>query len=197
MALKAGYYGIKKAFKDAIESLIANTSDMLVIKSLDDALTLSDEGELSVDDASTSSKGIVQLDDEPTEDSENAITSGGVFAALQNAGSFTRDLLGSYDTAAVTNVLTEEDISGYDFLEIILSFPLGEASTDKAAGVSQFIAIGDLPEYVSDSNANLHILIMMWAGQGFSLAYDTANHALKSWGRNGSAFIYKVYGLKF
>ena len=87
MALKAGYYGIKKAFKDTIESLIANTSDMLIIKSLDDTLSLSDDGELSVDDASTSGKGIVQLDAEPTKDSGNAITSGAVFEALAAVGS--------------------------------------------------------------------------------------------------------------
>lgn len=86
MALKAGYQGLKKAFKQSIESFMANMSDALIIKSLDDALSLSDDGELSVDDASTSGKGIVQLDTVPTEDSGNAITSGGVYGALQDIG---------------------------------------------------------------------------------------------------------------
>lgn len=123
MALKAGYYGIKKAFKDAIESLIANTADMLVIKSLDDALTLSNEGELSVDDASTSTKGIVQLDDEPTEDSENAITSGAIFIALQNVGSGE-----NYEFDAYNKIGDIEDIGEIDTL-LLQFFSEGSAAS--------------------------------------------------------------------
>lgn len=42
MALKAGYYGVKKFFIDLIESLVP-------IKSIGSGLVLSDEGELSLD----------------------------------------------------------------------------------------------------------------------------------------------------
>lgn len=112
MALRAGYYGIKKTFKDAIESLIANMSDMVIIKSLDDALSLSDAGELSVDDASTSGKGIVQLDAEPAEDSGNAITSGAVFAALQGVG--------SYDYSTTEFNTGQKWIDGKDIFGIVI-----------------------------------------------------------------------------
>lgn len=75
MALKAGYYGIKKALESSIKSLVETMSGALIIKSLDDTMSLSDEGELSI-----------TLDNEVTENSDNPVTSGAVFSALENIG---------------------------------------------------------------------------------------------------------------
>ena len=47
MALKAGYYGVKKAMSSAIQSMISRFGDALVIKSIGDGLELSEDDELS------------------------------------------------------------------------------------------------------------------------------------------------------
>lgn len=49
MALKAGYYGMKKRFMDSVKTFMSNHSDDLSIKSLGTGLTLSAAGELSAD----------------------------------------------------------------------------------------------------------------------------------------------------
>ncbi len=48
MALKAGYKGLKDAFKRKLDKLLIDTAGMKVIKSIGDGLDLSDEGELSL-----------------------------------------------------------------------------------------------------------------------------------------------------
>lgn len=47
MALKAGYYGVKKAMLSAIQSTVSKFSDALVIKSIGEGLELDSDGELS------------------------------------------------------------------------------------------------------------------------------------------------------
>lgn len=75
MALKAGYYGIKK-------NLVNKLTKLTGIYSIGSGLNLSSAGALSAKNATTSQKGIVQLDEVPTDDSTNVPTSGGVYDAL-------------------------------------------------------------------------------------------------------------------
>lgn len=75
MALKAGYYGLKKKMVDKLTKLTG-------IYSIGSGLNLSSAGALSVKNATTSQKGIVQLDEVPTDGSSNVPTSDGVYDAL-------------------------------------------------------------------------------------------------------------------
>ena len=183
MALRAGYKGVKNTLLSSIKVLAS-----LGIKSLGTMLSVSNKGVLSVKKATSSTPGIVQPDNETITINNGVISAAG--------GAFTRELLGSFSEAATTCTLTK-DISDYDFVEIILSYPLTESSNDKAISPSLLIGVDNMPEYVSDDNSNVHVLMQIWSNNGCSLAYDSTNHALKVWSRNGSSFIYKVYGIKF
>lgn len=184
MALRAGYKGVKNTLLSSIKVLAS-----LGIKSLGTMFSVSNKGVLSVKKATSSTPGIVQPDNETITINNGVISAAG-------GSSFTRELLGSFSEAASTCTLTD-DISDYDFVEIILSYPLGSSSNDKAISPSMLIGVDNMPEYVSDDNTNEHILMQIWYNNGCSVAYDSTNHALKVWGRNGSSFIYKVYGIKY
>ena len=195
MALKAGYYGIKKAFKDTIESLIANMSDMLIIKSLDDALSLSDDGELSVDDASTSGKGIVQLDTEPTEGSGNAITSGAVFAALQDVGSFVKETL--YTSSAYTaDVVLSKNVDDFDFIIVNVYSSITNNTQYYIIPALEFMA---LCPYVESpvSNVTPHYLAAMYYNTYTRMIMGDADNKLKLYDTAGDVYVKNVYGIKF
>ena len=128
MALKAGYQGLKKAFKQSIESFMANMSDALIIKSLDDVLELSDEGELSID-----------IDSTPTENSDNPVSSGGVYEALQDIdfelnvvnytgnGQTSREFTFSAKPSYIFGIYGDIDSRGY--MANIFGFPYGSKTT--------------------------------------------------------------------
>lgn len=49
MALKAGYYGLKKSIADVLKKLASDMSGAVIVKSVGDGLSISEEGELSSD----------------------------------------------------------------------------------------------------------------------------------------------------
>lgn len=87
-------------------------------------------------------------------------------------------------------------INDYDYIELLL---YNSATNDIQISPAVLIPVSSLSEvpYVSDSNANPHILVLMWAGIGFSLGYDSNANTLKMWGFNNTVYLKKVYGIKF
>ena len=203
MALKAGYQGLKKAFKQSIESFMASMSDALIIKSLDDALSLSDDGELSVDDASTSGKGIVQLDAEPTEDSGNAITSGGVYAALQDVSSYAKDLLYGSETithppAQLADYTLAHDIKDYDVIRVIAGFTSNNVDCIESWECPADI-LDTLPTATADTNKQFAFPVNAGgtgSGQWLRLSKGSADNIIHV-RYNDAAGIYQIYGIKF
>ena len=69
------------------------------------------------------SGGSITIDPTPTQGSSNAVSSGGVYTALQNVGGFTRTVLydsGGYDRYAPfqTDVPLLDNLSNYDFIVV-------------------------------------------------------------------------------
>ena len=63
MALKAGYYGVKKSVARAINDLITTVSGMKIIKSFGDGLNLTQQGKLNLTAATASKMGGVKVGD--------------------------------------------------------------------------------------------------------------------------------------
>lgn len=116
-------------------------------------------------------------------------------------GSYTRtELFKSSDENAVWNasgIALSDDIENYDELEIIMGF--ANAPSDRSRNSLRYDAkwFANTFPYVSDSNANPHALCLLWAGQGFSCGWDSANQKIRMYARNGAAAIWAVYGIKY
>ena len=129
-------------------------------------------------------------------------TAGELYAPTGGGAGYTRtELFKASDANAVwdgTNGITLSDgIENYDDIEIILGFT--NASTDKARNAHRYGAqwFASTFAYVSAANANPHALLLMWLNQGFSAAWDSTNKKIMMWGRNGTAGIWAVYGIKY
>ena len=126
---------------------------------------------------------------------ENADESGG-----GGGGSYTRTALfesstgwGVWDQTNGVSLL--DDIENYDEIEFVLAF----AASDKSKRTNKFGAkwFSDNCGYTSSAAAADHALLLLWPGQGFSAAWDSTNQKIMMWGRNGSAGLYAVYGIKY
>ena len=112
---------------------------------------------------------------------------------------YTRTLLyqssgdATYSTAGIE--LTG-DIEDYDAIEIILGFA---TSGDKSHAAFTFGAkwFADEFAYTSAASSAPHALLMLWANQGLSAAWDSENSKMMLWGQNGNAGIYAIYGLTY
>lgn len=101
------------------------------------------------------------------------------------------DLIGT--STGDTTIELSEDLTVYDLIGIVLKVT---SSADTHSSMMNIIKSSDIPVYISDSNVNDHILLMMWTNTGCSMAYDNVNNAIKIWSLNGSFYIDKVYGIK-
>lgn len=196
MALRAGYYGIKKAFKDSIEAFISSMSDALIIKSLDDTLELSDDGELSID-----------IDNEPTEDSINPVSSGGVYEALQDVSTFSKDLLyGSaitYPASALSDYsLTKDnesvDIKDYDEIVFITGW-----TTDDVYCVEEWHVDAKILDSIPTATADKDLQFVFpvnagtsGGGQWVRVSKGSTDDVIHV-RTNGTVGIYRIYGIKF
>lgn len=75
------------------------------------------------------SYGDITIDPTPTQGSSNAVSSGGVYTALQNVGGFTRTVLydsGGYDQYAPDNadVNLLDNLSNYDMITVLTGSPI-------------------------------------------------------------------------
>ena len=61
MALKAGYYGLKKSVIDSLQSLASSVSGMKIIKSFGDGLTLTNAGKLNLTAAAVNKLGGIKV----------------------------------------------------------------------------------------------------------------------------------------
>jgi hypothetical protein len=110
------------------------------------------------------------------------------------------ELFKSSDDNAVWNasgIELSDDISNYDELEVVMGF--SNASSDKSRNSLRYDAkwFAQTFPYISDANANPHALCLLWWGQGFSCGWDSTNQKIRMWGRNGTAAIWAVYGIKY
>lgn len=113
-------------------------------------------------------------------------------------GSYTRTALfesttgwGVWDSS----VTLSDDIANYDEIEFVLAF----SASDKSKRTNKFGAkwFADNCAYTSAAAGADHALLLLWPNQGFSAAWDSANQKIMMWGRNGSAGLYAVYGIKY
>lgn len=190
MALKAGYQGLKKAFKQSIESFMANMSDALIIKSLDDTLELSDEGELSID-----------IDSTPTENSGNPVTSGGVYEALQGASAYTLEQI-YYDSGDPATMNTNVSISAgkhfSDYDAILIGY--GQPSDGGIAqSISQRIILVADPVFNTVKKCSFGDYGQRSMTISFDFEHDTFNYV--STANNEQAGykpnVYELCGIKF
>lgn len=77
MALKAGYKGLKDAFKFKLEKLIADTAGMKIVKTIGNGLSLSDAGTLDVTAASDSALGGIKVGDNLHIDEHGVLSASG------------------------------------------------------------------------------------------------------------------------
>ena len=195
MALKAGYKGLKKAFEQTLVSFMNSMSDALIIKSLGSALSLTDEGLLSVGEGSSTEKGVVQLDTEPTEDSENAIMSGAVYEALQDVGSFTKETL--YTSSAYTaDVVLSKDVDDFDFIIVNVYSSTTNNTQYYIIPTLEFMALCPYVE-TPVSNVTPHYLASMYNNIYTRMIMGNADNKLKLYDTAGGVYVKNVYGIKF
>lgn len=126
---------------------------------------------------------------------ENANDSGG-----GGSSNYTRtELFKSSTNLAVwdaSGITLSDDIENYDEIEFVLAFASG---TDMSKRTNKFGAkwFADYCAYTSAAASADHALLLLWPNQGFSAAWDSANKKIMMWGRNGSAGLYAVYGIKY
>lgn len=101
--------------------------------------------------------------------------------------------LAVWDASGIT---LSDDIENYDEIEFVLAFASG---TDMSKRTNKFGAkwFADYCGYTSAAASADHALLLLWPSHGFSAAWDSANQKIMMWGRNGSAGLYAVYGIKY
>lgn len=115
-------------------------------------------------------------------------------------GGYTRtELFKSSTNLAVwdaSGITLSDDIENYDEIEFVLAFASG---TDMSKRTNKFGAkwFTDYCAYTSAAASADHALLLLWPNQGFSAAWDSANKKIMLWGRNGSAGMFAVYGIKY
>lgn len=94
-----------------------------------------------------------------------------------------------------SSVTLSDDIENYDEIEFVLAF----SASDKSKRTNKFGAkwFADNCAYTSAAAGSDHALLLLWPNQGFSAAWDSANSKIMMWGRNGSAGMFAVYGIKY
>jgi len=93
-------------------------------------------------------------------------------------------------------ITLSDDIENYDEIEFVLGFASG---TDLSKNALKYGAawFADTFPYTSAVATASHALLLLWPNQGFSAAWDSANSKIMMWGRNGTAGIWAVYGIKY
>ena len=115
-------------------------------------------------------------------------------------GNYTRtELFKSSTNLAVwdaSGITLSDDIENYDEIELVLGFASG---TDLSKNALKYGAkwFADNFAYSSAVATASHALLLLWPNQGFSAAWDSTNSKIMMWGRNGTAGLYAVYGIKY
>ena len=143
--------------------------------------------------------GSITIDPTPTQGSSNAVSSGGVYTALQGVGGFTRTVL--YDSGSYSqhipyqqDVALSDNSSNYDIIALVICIP-----SDNSAGsmYSTNMAFFDV-SHIMQSN-----VFGRWEGnKEKNLSFFVTDTAIKqSWAYSSPSgsepYIYKVIGYKF
>lgn len=183
MALRAGYYGIKKS----VLAAISNLSGAKIIKSIGDGLKLTSAGKLSCD-----------IDTDTME-----FKSG----KLSAKGGSAKDLLYGNETIThpptqTTSIQLSEDFTNYDMLLVVGGF----TSSGIKAIENWIVDAQDLAGFeTAISNANGKIYVFPFnagitgGGQWVRMGIDPedATHKTLTFIFNGEVGIYKIYGIKY
>lgn len=145
----------------------------------------------------------IAIDPTPTQGSSNAVSSGGVYTALQNVGGFTRTVLydsGGYDRYAPfqTDVPLLDNLSNYDFIQVWISTDRDQTTYTNGYWVSS--AWYDVTNILTDGGAKVN-----WSGYsnrsiGVEFTNTKFNIFFSSANGEDSGYIpqiYKIYGYKF
>lgn len=188
MALKAGYYGIKKSVLDKLLQM----SGALIIKSLGTALSLSDAGELSVSAASDTAPGVVQPD------GETIFIENGLLKAT--ASQYTKDLLYGSDTITypptqLSDYTLLHDIKDYDVIMFVTGF-----TTNNVLVMESWQAPADILDSLetaaSDISKQFALPINTGSNQWIRVSKGSANNIIHC-RYNGEVGVYQIYGIKF
>lgn len=147
--------------------------------------------------------GSITIDPTPTQGSSNAVSSGGVYTALQGVGGFTRTVLydsGGYDSYAPfqTDVPLLDNLSNYDFAVVELGAPADNTAHSNYIIATMWIDINSILNRTP-------IPELTWQGYDrrsiiFTLS-DTKLYISEQYhGSEASGYtpqIYKIYGYKF
>lgn len=179
MALKAGYKGVKQNILYRLIEMLGNVS----IKSISEPLELSDDGELSLE---------LVVDDTPTENSENLVTSGGVYEALQNTGGGGCDLLYDSPITAPTTITLLESYNDYDILLIDARASGGGEVTwlDTIINVKRLLALNPNDQYET--------VATVFSSTSYIRCRQGSNtNEIQITARTGEYYPYRIYGIKF
>lgn len=138
------------------------------------------------------------LDATPTENSTHGVTSGGVYAALQNVGGFTRTVLydsGAYNTPAPyqTDVNLSDNLSNYDIIAIVTGT---QADNTTQAGYRYISEIFDVPMIQASKTVFMQSIAMRFCEILFT--NTTFNVILNGSESSGYELqVYKIIGYKF
>lgn len=183
MALRAGYYGVKKS----VLAAISNLSGAKIIKSIGDGLKLTSAGKLSCD-----------IDSDTLE-----FKSG----KLSVKGGFTKDLLYgneviTFPPAQSTSIQLSEAFTDYDLLLVVGGFVSSNVKC-----VENWIAdaqdLAGFETAISNANGKIYVFPInagatgggQWVRMGINP--EDATHKTLTFLFNGEVGIYKIYGIKY
>ena len=182
MALRAGYYGIKKS----VLAAISNLSGAKIIKSIGDGLKLTSAGKLSCD-----------IDTNTME-----------FKAgkLSAKGGFTKDLLYGNEIIAHpptqnSSIQLAEAFTDYDFILVVGGFTSSGVKVIENWLVDA-TEITSLETAINNSNGKIYVFPfntgVSGGGQWVRMGQDPedATHKTLTFVFNGEVGIYKIYGIK-
>ena len=191
MALRSGYYGLKKSAINALMSLASTTAGMKIIKSFGDGLNLTNAGKLNLTAATENKLGGVKVGD-------GLSIEDGVLSADSTGLSVELIYDGNGDPAALeTNVslINEKEFDDYDIIVSIIGQPddggISSGHTEK-----QFIS------FRSMWDSGVKQSFEGYGQRNLAVSFDTTNNTFNytsSAGSEGDGYkmrIYKMYGVK-
>lgn len=142
----------------------------------------------------------ITIDPTPTQGSSNAVSSGGVYTALQNVGGFTRTVLydsGGYDTYAPdnTDVNLLDNLSKYDMITVITGSP---AANEALGGYTYLTNLFDVQMALASKGCYIQGYDKRTIGITFTnTTFRIIEHAATGESSNQIPQVYKIIGYKW
>lgn len=196
MALRSGYYGLKKSAINALMSLASQTAGMKVIKSFGDGLNLTSAGKLNLTAATANKLGGVKVGD-------GLSIEDGVLSVDGDIGGYTEDLLyGSttitYPPAQLSDYTLAHDIKDYDVIRIIAGFTSSDVFCVECWECPAKI-LDAIPTAQTDPSLQFVFPVNAGGttgGQWLRLSKGSADNIIHA-RYNDAAGVYQIYGIKY